>query len=185
MRSKRARVPPCWPPGLPPDLELVVPNALVNCWSSGATRGSSSSPRSGRPSAPGARRSSDSPDQARMAGIGLDAGETVPVRGGFAVRPAARLCSLTAAEEVLVTREVVHLAMRVAGVRIIEHPAQGHHRSGIGRPRRARPLTFGVDGELGTARVRGGLAGEDPHRERWRRSIHPRHGAARRCGTGS
>lgn len=53
-------------------------------------------------------------------GIGLDAGEAVPVEGGYrggALNVAARLCSLARAGEVLGSREIVHLARRVAGVR--------------------------------------------------------------------
>jgi peptide/nickel transport system substrate-binding protein len=56
-------------------------------------------------------------------GIGLDAGEAVPVEGGYrggALNVAARLCSLARAGEVLASREIVHLARRVDGVRFIE-----------------------------------------------------------------
>jgi YVTN family beta-propeller protein len=56
-------------------------------------------------------------------GIGLDAGEAVPVEGGYrggALNVAARLCSLARAGEVLASREIVHLALRVEGVRFTE-----------------------------------------------------------------
>lgn len=56
-------------------------------------------------------------------GIGLDAGEAVPVEGGYrgsALNVAARLCSLARAGEVLASREIVHLAQRVDGVRFTE-----------------------------------------------------------------
>lgn len=56
-------------------------------------------------------------------GIGLDAGEAVPVEGGYrggALNVAARLCSLARAGEVLASREIVHLARRVEGVRFTE-----------------------------------------------------------------
>jgi peptide/nickel transport system substrate-binding protein len=56
-------------------------------------------------------------------GIGLDAGEAVPVEGGYrggALNVAARLCSLARAGEVLASREIVHLARRVDGVRFAE-----------------------------------------------------------------
>jgi YVTN family beta-propeller protein len=56
-------------------------------------------------------------------GIGLDAGEAVPVEGGYrggALNVAARLCSLARAGEVLASREIVHLALRVDGVRFTE-----------------------------------------------------------------
>ena len=52
-------------------------------------------------------------------GIGLDAGEAVPIDEGFrgaALNLAARLCGRAAAGEILATREVVHLAGRVEGV---------------------------------------------------------------------
>jgi peptide/nickel transport system substrate-binding protein len=56
-------------------------------------------------------------------GIGLDAGEAVAVEGGYrggALNVAARLCSLARAGEVLASREIVHLALRVDGVRFTE-----------------------------------------------------------------
>jgi peptide/nickel transport system substrate-binding protein len=56
-------------------------------------------------------------------GIGLDAGEAVAVEGGYrggALNVAARLCSLAHAGEVLASREIVHLALRVDGVRFTE-----------------------------------------------------------------
>jgi class 3 adenylate cyclase len=56
-------------------------------------------------------------------GIGLDAGEAVAVEGGFrggALNVAARLCSLARAGEVLASREIVHLALRVDGIRFTE-----------------------------------------------------------------
>ena len=56
-------------------------------------------------------------------GVGLDAGEAVPVEGGYrggALNVAARLCSLARAGEVLASREIVHLARRVDGVRFTE-----------------------------------------------------------------
>ena len=56
-------------------------------------------------------------------GIGLDAGEAVPVEGGYrgaALNVAGRLCSLARAGEVLASREIVHLARRLDGVRFTE-----------------------------------------------------------------
>jgi peptide/nickel transport system substrate-binding protein len=56
-------------------------------------------------------------------GIGLDAGEAAPVEGGYrggALNVAARLCSLARAGEVLASREIVHLARRVEGIRFAE-----------------------------------------------------------------
>ena len=53
-------------------------------------------------------------------GIGLDAGEAVPVGNGFrgrALNLAARLCARARGGEILVTSELVHLAGAVEGVR--------------------------------------------------------------------
>ena len=53
-------------------------------------------------------------------GIGIDAGDAVPVEGGFrgvALNMAARLCSKAAAGEVLVTRTAAELAGNVSGIR--------------------------------------------------------------------
>lgn len=52
-------------------------------------------------------------------GIGLDAGEAVPVQGGYrggALNLAARLCGQARAGEILGSREVTHLARRLDGV---------------------------------------------------------------------
>jgi class 3 adenylate cyclase len=56
-------------------------------------------------------------------GVGLDAGEAVPVDGGYrggALNLAARLCSLAGPGEVLASREVTHLAGKVDGVRYVD-----------------------------------------------------------------
>jgi WD40 repeat protein/class 3 adenylate cyclase len=55
-------------------------------------------------------------------GIGLDAGEAVPVEGGFrggALNLGARLCGIAAPAEVLASRELVHLARKVEGVTFV------------------------------------------------------------------
>jgi peptide/nickel transport system substrate-binding protein len=68
-------------------------------------------------------------------GIGLDAGEAVPVEGGYrggALNVAARLCSLARAGEVLASREIVHLALRVDGVRFTERGQA--ELKGLGKP---------------------------------------------------
>jgi class 3 adenylate cyclase/streptogramin lyase len=52
-------------------------------------------------------------------GIGLDAGEAVPLEGGYrggALNLAARLCGQAGPGEILASREIVHLARRVEGV---------------------------------------------------------------------
>jgi YVTN family beta-propeller protein len=62
----------------------------------------------------------DQPELPLTVGIGLDAGEAVPVQGGYrggALNLAARLCGEARAGEILASREVTHLARRVEGVR--------------------------------------------------------------------
>src|SRR5947209_2768690 len=56
-------------------------------------------------------------------GIGSDAGEAVPVKGGFrgsALNLAARLCSLAGRGEVLASDVLVHLARKIDGLEYIE-----------------------------------------------------------------
>ncbi|HET7310147.1 MAG TPA: AAA family ATPase [Mycobacteriales bacterium] len=56
-------------------------------------------------------------------GIGIDAGEAVPVQGGYrggALNLAARLCSKAAAGEVLVSSGIAHLTRAVEGVKLVE-----------------------------------------------------------------
>lgn len=65
----------------------------------------------------------DSPELPLTVGIGLDAGEAVPVEGGYrggALNLAARLCGQARAGEILASREVTHLARRIDGVRYEE-----------------------------------------------------------------
>jgi len=60
------------------------------------------------------------PDLPLPVGIGLDAGEAVAVEGGYrggALNLAARLCGQAKAGEILASREVVHLARHVDGIR--------------------------------------------------------------------
>ena len=59
-------------------------------------------------------------------GIGLDAGEAVPVDGGYrggALNLAARLCSIAGPGEVLVSPGVAHLARKVEGLDYVERGA--------------------------------------------------------------
>ena len=59
-------------------------------------------------------------------GIGLDAGEAVPVGGGYrggALNLAARLCSIAGPGEVLVSPGVAHLARKVEGLDYVERGA--------------------------------------------------------------
>ena len=70
-----------------------------------------------------AQETRDDPALPLPVGIGLDAGEAVPVEGGYrggALNLAARLCAVAAAGEVLASREVAHLARTVEGVRYVE-----------------------------------------------------------------
>ena len=56
-------------------------------------------------------------------GIGIDAGEAVPIEGGYrgrALNLAARLCALAGPGEVLASRETVHLAGTVEGARFVD-----------------------------------------------------------------
>ena len=56
-------------------------------------------------------------------GIGLDAGEAVPVEGGYrggALNLAARLCGQAGPGQVLASHEVVHLARKVEGLRFVD-----------------------------------------------------------------
>ncbi|HJV04531.1 MAG TPA: ABC transporter substrate-binding protein, partial [Actinomycetota bacterium] len=65
----------------------------------------------------------DEPELPLPVGIGLDAGEAVPVESGYrggALNLAARLCGEAGAGEILVSRGVTHLARRVEGVRYID-----------------------------------------------------------------
>ena len=65
----------------------------------------------------------DQPELPLTVGIGLDAGEAVPVHGGYrggALNLAARLCGQARAGEILASREVTHLARRVDGIRYVD-----------------------------------------------------------------
>ncbi len=62
-------------------------------------------------------------DMARGVGIGLDAGEAVPVGKGYrggALNMAARLCSIADPGAVLASEAVVHLARKVDGIRYLQ-----------------------------------------------------------------
>src|SRR5918996_3718207 len=59
-------------------------------------------------------------------GIGLDAGEAVPVEGGYrggALNLAARLCGIAAPAEILASPAVTHLARKVDGVAYVDRGA--------------------------------------------------------------
>ena len=88
-------------------------------------------------------------------GIGLDAGEAVPVGDGYrgrALNLAARLCARARGGEILVTSELVHLAGAVEGIRFED---RGPVRlKGLSRPVDVLAVTRG-GGERHGALVRG------------------------------
>ena len=68
------------------------------------------------------RRINDDPAFPLPIGIGLDAGEAVPIEGGYrggALNTAARLCSVAGPGEILATDTVVSLAHRLEGIRFV------------------------------------------------------------------
>jgi YVTN family beta-propeller protein len=68
------------------------------------------------------RRTDDGPAFPLPIGIGLDAGEAVPIEGGYrggALNTAARLCSMARPGEILATDTVVSLARRLEGIRFV------------------------------------------------------------------
>lgn len=68
-------------------------------------------------------------------GIGLDAGEAVPLESGFrggALNLAARLCGQAGPGEILLSQGVVHLARKVEGIRLIDRGAL--HLKGLEDP---------------------------------------------------
>ena len=106
------------------------------------------------------------PDLPIRAGIGLDAGEAIPVEGGFrgaALNLAARLCAKAGPGETLASDGVVHLARAVDGIRFEEAGAETF--KGIDEPvrivrvvgtRRCRRSTTGPDSGRAAARARRG-----------------------------
>ncbi len=65
----------------------------------------------------------DDPELPLPVGIGLDAGEAVPVESGYrggALNLAARLCGEAGPGEILASRGVTHLARKVEGVRYVD-----------------------------------------------------------------
>jgi peptide/nickel transport system substrate-binding protein len=67
-------------------------------------------------------RTDDGPVFPLPIGIGLDAGEAVPIEGGYrggALNTAARLCSVAGPGQILATDTVVSLARRLDGIRFV------------------------------------------------------------------
>jgi adenylate cyclase len=71
-------------------------------------------------------------------GIGLDAGEAIPMRGGYrgaALNLAARLCSIAGSREVLASDGVIHLAGKTEGVEYVDRVDRGYVTlKGLGAP---------------------------------------------------
>jgi ABC-type transport system substrate-binding protein/class 3 adenylate cyclase len=79
-------------------------------------------------------------------GVGIDAGEAVPIEGGYrggAVNLAARLCSLAAPGEVLVSEAVVHLARKVEGLEYVDRGRSA--LKGLEQPVRVMQVQFDLD----------------------------------------
>ena len=69
------------------------------------------------------RQTNAEPEMPFRVGIGLDAGEAIPVEGGYrgaALNLAARLCSLAGPGEILTSDAVMHLARKIDGVSYAE-----------------------------------------------------------------
>jgi len=74
----------------------------------------------------------------RGVGIGLDAGEAVPVEGGYrgsALNVAARLCAQAGPGEIIASEAVIHLAARVEGLAYVE--PRSYRLKGLADPIRA------------------------------------------------
>jgi class 3 adenylate cyclase len=72
------------------------------------------------------RRSRADPSLPLGIGIGLDAGEAMPLEGGYrggALNLSSRLCSLAAPGQILVSETVVGLARHVDGIRLVQKRA--------------------------------------------------------------
>jgi YVTN family beta-propeller protein len=89
-------------------------------------------------------------------GIGLDAGEAVPMEGGWrggALNLAARLCGQAGPGEILASQEITHLARKVDGVRYMDRGAL--HLKGMAGPVLAiRVVPEGDDPAVRLARFR-------------------------------
>jgi predicted ATPase/class 3 adenylate cyclase len=80
-------------------------------------------------------------------GMGLDAGEPIPVRGGYrggALNLAARLCSIAGAGEILASEGVIHLARKTEGLSFVDRGQVT--LKGLSSP--VRVLQIARDGEL-------------------------------------
>jgi class 3 adenylate cyclase/ABC-type transport system substrate-binding protein/tRNA A-37 threonylcarbamoyl transferase component Bud32/streptogramin lyase len=102
-------------------------------------------------------------DLARGVGIGLDAGEAVPVGAGYrggALNMAARLCSLAEPGQVIASEAVTHLARNVEGVRYLRGRIE--RLKGIEKPVRVVEVVTVQRGDALRARLR-----RHTHGRRW------------------
>ena len=93
------------------------------------------------------------PDHPLPVGIGLDAGEAVPVESGFrggALNLAARLCSEAGPGEILGSQGLVHLARAVEGVQYLDRGEL--HLKGLSDP--VRVLAIASEGSDVTEQIR-------------------------------
>jgi class 3 adenylate cyclase len=70
-----------------------------------------------------ASETAEVPSLPLLAGVGIDAGEAVPVKGGYrggALNLAARLCNLAGPGEVFASEGVVHLAQKIGGLAYVD-----------------------------------------------------------------
>lgn len=106
----------------------------------------------------------------RGVGIGLDAGEAIPIEGGYrgsALNLAARLCSQAGPGETLASEAVIHLAAKVEGIGYAD--PRTYRLKGMDQPIRAvhvvsaelgskRPIRYGSDRSIPPLVRRAGLA---------------------------
>ena len=86
------------------------------------------------------------PELPLRVGIGIDAGEAVPVEGGYrggALNLAARLCSIAKPGEVLVSEAITHLARRIEDVSYVDRGRVA--MKGIEQPVHVFRLEFELD----------------------------------------
>lgn len=89
----------------------------------------------------------DDPSLPLSVGMGLDAGEAIPVRGGYrggALNLAARLCSIAGAGEILASEGVIHLARKTEGLAFVDRGQVT--LKGLAHP--VRVLQIAPEGEL-------------------------------------
>jgi predicted ATPase/class 3 adenylate cyclase len=89
----------------------------------------------------------DDPSLPLMVGMGLDAGEPIPLRGGYrggALNLAARLCSIAGTGEILASEGVIHLARKTEGLDFIDRGEVS--LKGLASP--VRVLQIAPEGEL-------------------------------------